>query len=363
MVPGFTLFRRTSSRVSNPTAQGITLRGLGGTGASRSLVLADGMPLNDAFGGWVYWDKLPQAAIDRIEVLRGSGSDSVRRGRGGRRGADPDVAPDAPRDALAHHRRRKPGHGPRVAVRRRPRTRGWSYTAGGEWFNTDGYIAVAERAGSRHQPARPDRHESRVEHDSATGLRSAIRLATAGVSTSAATCSPRIGRTARPPSINDTASRQGTGEVAGGIGERAVVDARPSAARRATTRRSRRCPPTARAKTSIACSTCRPRTTGTGAQWMRPFGRHDVVVGAEGRFIKGSTREAQLSAGRVVATLDNGGTQHDLVRVRPGHVSGQRSVDVVAALPTVTAGTPTRRTRTTTRRSARSIRGHRLPIA
>jgi outer membrane receptor protein involved in Fe transport len=75
MVPGFTLFRRTSSRVSNPTAQGITLRGLGGTGSSRSLVLADGVPLNDAFGGWVYWDKLPQVAIDRVEVLRGSGSD------------------------------------------------------------------------------------------------------------------------------------------------------------------------------------------------------------------------------------------------------------------------------------------------
>src|SRR6187549_3103225 len=75
MVPGFTLFRRTSSRVSNPTAQGVTLRGLGGTGASRSLVLADGVPLNDAFGGWVYWDKVPQVAIDRVEVQRGSGSD------------------------------------------------------------------------------------------------------------------------------------------------------------------------------------------------------------------------------------------------------------------------------------------------
>src|ERR1700730_7990655 len=51
MIPGFTLFRRTSSRASNPPAQGITLRGLGGTGASRSLVLVDGIPLNDAFGG------------------------------------------------------------------------------------------------------------------------------------------------------------------------------------------------------------------------------------------------------------------------------------------------------------------------
>src|ERR1700688_212248 len=55
--------------------RGIALLGRGGTGSSRSLVLADGVPLNDAFGGWVYWDKLPQVAIDRIEVLRGSGSD------------------------------------------------------------------------------------------------------------------------------------------------------------------------------------------------------------------------------------------------------------------------------------------------
>jgi outer membrane receptor protein involved in Fe transport len=35
-----------------------------------------------------------------------------------------------------------------------------------------------------------------------------------------------------------------------------------------------------------------------------------VLAGAESKFIKGETRETQLSAGRVVATLDNGGTQH-----------------------------------------------------
>lgn len=67
MVPGFTLNRRASSRVSNPGSQSMTLRGLGGAGASRSLVLADGVPLNDGFAGWVYWDKIPQASIDRID--------------------------------------------------------------------------------------------------------------------------------------------------------------------------------------------------------------------------------------------------------------------------------------------------------
>ena len=73
-VPGFALFRRSGSRVANPTAQGVTLRGLGGSGASRALVLDDGVPLNDPFGGWVYWGRVPRGTLDRVEVLRGGAS-------------------------------------------------------------------------------------------------------------------------------------------------------------------------------------------------------------------------------------------------------------------------------------------------
>jgi outer membrane receptor protein involved in Fe transport len=73
--PGFTLFRRSSSRTANPTTQGVTMRGLSASGASRTLVLAGGVPLNDPFGGWVYWGRVPQAAIERIEVVRGGLSD------------------------------------------------------------------------------------------------------------------------------------------------------------------------------------------------------------------------------------------------------------------------------------------------
>ncbi len=73
--PGFTLFRRSSSRVANPTTQGVTLRGVSGSGASRTLVLADGVPLNDPFGSWVYWNRVPQAAVERVEVVRGATGD------------------------------------------------------------------------------------------------------------------------------------------------------------------------------------------------------------------------------------------------------------------------------------------------
>ena len=73
--PGFTLFRRSSSRVANPTTQGVTLRGVSGSGSSRTLVLSDGVPLNDPFGSWVYWNRIPAAAVDRVEVVRGATGD------------------------------------------------------------------------------------------------------------------------------------------------------------------------------------------------------------------------------------------------------------------------------------------------
>lgn len=73
-VPGFSLFRRSSSVVAHPTTQGVSLRGIGATGSSRVLVLVDGVPLNDPFGGNVYWSKVPEQMVERVELLRGAGS-------------------------------------------------------------------------------------------------------------------------------------------------------------------------------------------------------------------------------------------------------------------------------------------------
>lgn len=70
----FSLFRRTGSLTANPTAQGVSLRGIGPSGASRALVLLDGVPVNDPFGGWVAWSKLPLNALERVELVRGGGS-------------------------------------------------------------------------------------------------------------------------------------------------------------------------------------------------------------------------------------------------------------------------------------------------
>jgi outer membrane receptor protein involved in Fe transport len=67
-VPTFSLFRRASSLSAQPTTQGVSLRGIGPSGQSRTLVLIDGVPFNDPFGGWVYWTRVPLISVDRIEV-------------------------------------------------------------------------------------------------------------------------------------------------------------------------------------------------------------------------------------------------------------------------------------------------------
>lgn len=74
-VPGFMLFRRSGSRTANPTSQGVSLRGVGASGPSRALVLEDGVPITDPFGGWVYWDRVPREEVGSVEVVEGGASD------------------------------------------------------------------------------------------------------------------------------------------------------------------------------------------------------------------------------------------------------------------------------------------------
>ena len=73
--PGFSLFRRAGSLSANPTSQGVSLRGVGANGASRAVVLIDGVPLNRPFGGWVYWNRLPRVSIENVQVSNGGTSD------------------------------------------------------------------------------------------------------------------------------------------------------------------------------------------------------------------------------------------------------------------------------------------------
>ena len=73
-VPSFSLFRRTSAIAAQPTTQGVSLRGIGPSGQSRTLVLFDGVPFNDPFGGWVYWTRVPMMNVEQIEITEDAAS-------------------------------------------------------------------------------------------------------------------------------------------------------------------------------------------------------------------------------------------------------------------------------------------------
>ncbi len=73
-VAGFQQFRRTDSRAANPSTQGATLRALGGNAASRALVLVDGVPQADPFGGFIPWSALQPERFAHVRITRGGGA-------------------------------------------------------------------------------------------------------------------------------------------------------------------------------------------------------------------------------------------------------------------------------------------------
>jgi outer membrane receptor protein involved in Fe transport len=155
-VPGFSLFRRSGSRTANPTTQGVSLRGLGASGASRAIVLADGLPLNDPFGAWVYWDRVPRVSIAEVEVLSGPASHLYGSGA---LGGVVNVVTKA-REANSALLEMSYGNEstPNASLFATGRKDDWGASVAAEIFKTDGYVLVApgERgpidtpAGGRH---------------------------------------------------------------------------------------------------------------------------------------------------------------------------------------------------------------------
>ena len=150
-VPGFSLFRRSSSLYSHPTTQGVSLRGIGPSGASRSLVLWNGLPLNDPFGNWVYWNRLPATSIRSAEIARGAtsplyGSSAL--------GGTIQLIPRAPEERTVDARLQFGNRGTYDAdVFASHRSDDWAFIASGRVFDTDGYIPLAE-TGDEGEPLR-----------------------------------------------------------------------------------------------------------------------------------------------------------------------------------------------------------------
>jgi outer membrane receptor protein involved in Fe transport len=268
--PGFSLFRRSSSRVANPTTQGVTLRGVSGSGSSRTLVLADGVPLNDPFGSWVYWNRIPAAAVERVEIVRGAAGDlygadalggviqilTFGTDRTRIRGTVEGGSHDTGRASFFGSGK----FGPLVG------------SAAGEWLRTDGAITIgSELRGPIDVPA---------DSDYSTGF------VTAGTSREKWHASARFNAytehrgNGTPMQVNSTAWRQVGGEAGGEAGG-GVWQARVSGGSQDYFQTF----------TAVAADRASERLTTeqfapsdffrASGQWTRAFGAHGVILGAD----------------------------------------------------------------------------------
>jgi outer membrane receptor protein involved in Fe transport len=174
-VPGFELFRRTSSLVANPTTEGVSLRGLGSTAASRSLVVFDEIPIADPFGGWIHWEELPPPSIHSVELVRGGASDLYGSSAIGGVVSIVPVKPDANRFQLST------SYGSEATTDNSLlgalKFGKWSGLVGGQVVATDGYTLIAPNLrGPIDQPNNVHAQNALTEFDHGFGHRGRIFL-------------------------------------------------------------------------------------------------------------------------------------------------------------------------------------------
>ena len=165
---GFELFRRSSGWVQNPTSQGISLRGLGSTAASRTLVLADEAPLNDPFGGWIHWNEIAPEAIEAVTIATGGGSDLYGSSA---LGGVIDVLPFRPAANSGEVSASGAGEDTASGSGRANLQQGrWGELAAGQYFRTDGYTLIAPQfRGAVDVPANVHFENGRIELDRKVG--------------------------------------------------------------------------------------------------------------------------------------------------------------------------------------------------
>ena len=315
-VPGFSLFRRSGSRYANPTSQGVSLRGVGPSGASRAAVLVDGIPLNDPFGGWVYWTRVPRETIQRIEVLRGGASSLY--GTDALGGVVNIITRKPSNNVLSFDASFGNQFTPSSSVFAAGRLGQWGAMLGLQNFHTDGYIVVDEKErGKIDTPAASEGYDVDLTLDRKIGElgRAFVRGSLFGEARDNGT----------PLQTNRTHVRQiavgadweskpvGVFSVRG-FGGSEVFDQYFTSI--AADRNSE----------SLTRSQRSPsQQTGMTAQWSRSAGSlQTFVAGVDARQVRGASDELAFVAGKVTSGVGAGGREaligvfgEDIIRITP----------------------------------------------
>ncbi|HXU08831.1 MAG TPA: TonB-dependent receptor, partial [Blastocatellia bacterium] len=315
-IPGFSLFRRSGSRTANPTSQGVSLRGVGASGASRAVVLADGIPINDPFGGWVYWGRVPRESLDRIEVVQGGASSLY--GTDALGGVINLIPRDTRESALSFEASYGNEQTPNVSLFAGGKLFQWAAQLSAEAFHTDGYILVDETQRGRVDTLAGAEHtaidltlERLISDRGRIFVRGSLFDESRENGTPVQTNNTYIRQVALGTDLNSTR--------AGSFSARAFAlteifnqDFSSIAADRntETITRSQRVP---------------AQQVGFVTQWSRAAGsRQTLVAGVDAREVRGASDELGFTAGRLTLAVGSGGREgtvgvfgQDIIRITP----------------------------------------------
>lgn len=75
-IPGVFASEQAAGQL-HPTSQVFSIRGFGTTTNINTLVMVDGIPINDPYFRTLDWEQIPKDSVERIEVIRGGGATSL----------------------------------------------------------------------------------------------------------------------------------------------------------------------------------------------------------------------------------------------------------------------------------------------
>jgi outer membrane receptor protein involved in Fe transport len=346
-VAGFSLFRRSGSRTANPTSQGVSLRATGASGASRALVLADGVPLNDPFGGWIYWDRVPRESISAVEVLLGGASHLYGSAA---LGGVIDVTTKRPAtNTFSLNASYGNENTPGASLFAGGTKHGWSSSLAAETFRTDGYILVpTNERGSVDTPA--------GTRDSAINLRVEKRINDTAQIFGTASFFGEARENGTPLQTNRTHLRQ---FALGASWQPANVGSFTLRAYGGTQTYDQNFTAISAARNSESLTRVQrvpAQAFGYSGQWTRAFGVHQTfVAGFEGREVRGASDEIAYVNGRATSFIGAGGRERseggyieDLLTVGPrifinlgGRFDHWRNFAAALATRPITATNPT----------------------
>lgn len=300
-VPGFTLFRRSDSRTANPTSQGASLRGIGGNGASRAVVLFDDIPLNDPFGGWVYWGRIPREDVASIEVLRGGGSSLY--GSDALSGVVNLMPVKAPANLVSAEISGGSEYTPDVSLATSWLLKSWTLGTAGEFFRTDGYILVpANQRGIVDTPANSYH---------GTGLLSVRRKISAGDLFVSGDFYDEARNNGTPLTTNDTQLAQ----LSGGLNlltPLASIQARGYGSEQSYNQTFSSIAANRNNEALTRAQHVPAQQAGGSLTLSRQLERNLLVGGVDGRFVRGFSNETAFASSLATSLVDSGGRQQNL---------------------------------------------------